>query len=99
MASASEDSAILGIEKFRGINFHLWKFKMQMILQERDLWGIICGDEDEPTLGNNGVTGAQILKFEKRERKALATNLFISGRRAIVISTFIKIRQGSMAET
>ena len=26
------------INKFDGSNFHLWKFKMQMVLEEWDLW-------------------------------------------------------------
>ena len=45
---ASEDSASIRIDKFNGENFHLWKFKMQMVLEEKDLWGIVSGDEKEP---------------------------------------------------
>uniref|UniRef100_A0AAV1V460 DUF4219 domain-containing protein n=1 Tax=Peronospora matthiolae TaxID=2874970 RepID=A0AAV1V460_9STRA len=26
------------INMFKGTNFHTWKFKMQMVLEERDLW-------------------------------------------------------------
>ena len=26
------------INKFDGMNFHAWKFKIQMVLEERDLW-------------------------------------------------------------
>ena len=41
--------SLLRIEKFEGENFHLWKFKLQMVLEEKDLWNIVKGDEVEPT--------------------------------------------------
>eukprot|EP00794_Sanderia_malayensis_P005061 gene5061-5721_t len=44
----AEDFASLKIDKFGGKNFHLWKFKMQMVLEEPDLWGIVSGEEIEP---------------------------------------------------
>ena len=71
MATAAEDGASLRIDKFMGENFHLWKFKMQMVLEERDLWGIVSGEEVEPT--GDGTTQATVQKFRKRARKAFAT--------------------------
>ena len=59
------------IDKFDGTNFHLWKFKMQMVLEDKDLWGIVSGEEVEPT--GEGATEASAQKFRKRARKALAT--------------------------
>uniref|UniRef100_A0AAV1UBZ1 DUF4219 domain-containing protein n=1 Tax=Peronospora matthiolae TaxID=2874970 RepID=A0AAV1UBZ1_9STRA len=32
------------INKFQGTNFHTWKFTMQMVLEERDLWEVTCGE-------------------------------------------------------
>ena len=32
------------INKFDGTNFHTWKFKMQMVLEERDLWDVTSGE-------------------------------------------------------
>ena len=29
------------IDKFDGTKFHLWKFKMQMVLEDKDLWSIV----------------------------------------------------------
>ena len=57
--------------KFDGRNFHLWKFKMQMILEDKDLWSIISGEEVEPV--GEGTTEALLQKFRKRTRKAMAT--------------------------
>ena len=34
---AAMDSSSLRISKFDGTNFHAWKFKIQMVLEERDL--------------------------------------------------------------
>ena len=28
------------VDKFDGANFHLWKFKMKMMLAEKELWDI-----------------------------------------------------------
>lgn len=71
MASGSEESASLRIDKFKGENFHFWKFKMRMVLEEKDLWEIVTGEEQEPT--GQGVTEAQTQRFKRRARKALAT--------------------------
>lgn len=32
------------INKFDRTNFHTWKFKMQMVLEERDLWEVASGE-------------------------------------------------------
>ena len=32
------------INKFDGTNFHTWKCKMQMVLEERDLWEVASGE-------------------------------------------------------
>ena len=42
-----------------------------MILEEKDLWGIVKGDEVEPD--EEGTTEAQRRQFQRRERKAFAT--------------------------
>ncbi|KAG2850982.1 hypothetical protein PC114_g28889 [Phytophthora cactorum] len=33
-------TATARINKFDGTNFHTWKFKMQMVLEERELWEV-----------------------------------------------------------
>jgi len=35
------DSTTARINKFDGTNFHTWKFKMQMVLEERELWEVV----------------------------------------------------------
>src|SRR5690349_425707 len=57
------------MEKFNGKNFHLWKFKIQMILEEKDLWDIVSGDETKPEEVDNDTARRN---WEKRERKAMA---------------------------
>lgn len=32
------------VEKFNGDNFSLFKFKMEMILDDKELWDIVTGD-------------------------------------------------------
>jgi len=50
--------------KFDGEIFHLWKFKIQMLLEEFDLWGVVSGDEIiENCTSEGGVT-----KFKKMKK-------------------------------
>ena len=77
MAIAAEDGASLRINNFMGENFHLCKFKMQMVVEERDLWGIVNGEEVEPT--GEGNVLATIQKFRKRDRKRLPQFVYPSG--------------------
>ena len=39
--ATNEGDGVRVINKFNGDNFGLWKFKMQMILAEKDLWEIV----------------------------------------------------------
>uniref|UniRef100_A0AAV1UI76 DUF4219 domain-containing protein n=1 Tax=Peronospora matthiolae TaxID=2874970 RepID=A0AAV1UI76_9STRA len=39
----SSPFTVARINKFDGTNFHTWKFKMQMVLEERDLWDVASG--------------------------------------------------------
>uniref|UniRef100_A0AAV1UTV3 CCHC-type domain-containing protein n=1 Tax=Peronospora matthiolae TaxID=2874970 RepID=A0AAV1UTV3_9STRA len=56
------------INKFQGTNFHTWKFKMQMVLEERDRWEVTCG-EVKLVLCTNVMDQS---KFKRKSRKALA---------------------------
>ncbi len=50
------------MEKFHGGNFHLWKFKMRMMLSKHGLWKFVDGsatileDEDQITDYNEKAT-------------------------------------------
>ena len=85
MASTIDDSASLRIEKFKGVNFHLWKFKMQMVLEEKNLWDIVSGEEVEPEEEGDS-NEMRIQRFRKRERKAFATIMFIFGLRRDILT-------------
>uniref|UniRef100_H3H9M9 CCHC-type domain-containing protein n=1 Tax=Phytophthora ramorum TaxID=164328 RepID=H3H9M9_PHYRM len=56
------------INKFNGTNFHAWKFKMQMVLEERELWEVTSG---EVKLEHCTTTAGQAT-FKRKSRKALA---------------------------
>ena len=71
MASRADDS-ILRVEKSDGQNFHLWKFKMQMVLEDKDLWDIVSGEEVEPS-GQGSTDDAARGKCHQRSRTAMAT--------------------------
>ncbi|KAF1318440.1 Gag-pol polyprotein, partial [Globisporangium splendens] len=67
-ASANTDSTASRINKFDGTNFHTWKFKMQMVLEERELWEVVSGEiklEHCQTESDQAV-------YRKKSRKALA---------------------------
>ena len=48
-------------------NYRTWKFSMKMVLQARDLWEVVSGEEVKP----EAEKAAQA--WEKKARKALAT--------------------------
>uniref|UniRef100_A0AAV1UA20 DUF4219 domain-containing protein n=1 Tax=Peronospora matthiolae TaxID=2874970 RepID=A0AAV1UA20_9STRA len=56
------------INKFQGTNFHTWKFKMQMVLEEHDLWEITCGEVKLEHCTNVMDQST----FKRKSRKALA---------------------------
>jgi hypothetical protein len=57
------------IEKLNGSNFQNWKFKIQMILEEQELWNIVCGKE----VLAQGAGDDDKAKFDKKDRKAMIT--------------------------
>ncbi|KAG3122104.1 hypothetical protein PI126_g24280 [Phytophthora idaei] len=46
------------INKFDGTNFHTWKFKMQMVLEERELWEVTSGGSEAGALHDRGGSSA-----------------------------------------
>ena len=56
------------INKFGGMNFHTWKFKMQMVLEERDLWEVTSGEIKMEQL----TSALDQATFKRKSRKALA---------------------------
>src|SRR2546423_7019220 len=48
-------------------NYRTWKFSMRMVLQAKDLWEVVSGEEVKPEAEKAGQT------WEKKARKALAT--------------------------
>ena len=60
------------IEKLNENNYHVWMFKIKMILVDRDLWDIVSGVEFRPM---DSLSGSDFggIAWDKRERKAMAT--------------------------
>ena len=56
------------VEPLKGsANYRTWKFSMRMVLQARDLWEVVSGEEVKPE------AEAATQAWEKKARKALAT--------------------------
>lgn len=60
--------SVYKISKLDGTNFHVWKFKMTMILEDKDLWDIVNGLEK----WESQVDDLSKTKFKKRMKKAFA---------------------------
>jgi hypothetical protein len=67
--SIMDSATTARINKFDGTNFHAWKFKMQMVLEERDLWDVVSGEVKLEQC----VTEADQVVFKRKSRKAMAT--------------------------
>ena len=65
---AAMDASSLRISKFDGTNFHAWKFKMQMVLEERDLWEIVSGE----IKAEQCKTQLDQATYKRKSRKAMA---------------------------
>lgn len=68
------------IKRFDGVDFDFWKFKMQAILQGRDLWDFVKADENAVTSINNLDARADealrtvILHLSNAERKRVKSD-------------------------
>ena len=57
------------VDKFDGVNFHLSKFKMEMVMAEKELWEIVDGSEDPP----HSISDPRVMQaYKRREKKAFA---------------------------
>ena len=65
---AAMNSSSLRISKFDGTNFHAWKFKIQMVLEERDLWEVVSGE----VKAEHCTTALDQATFKWKSRKAMA---------------------------
>src|SRR5579862_5076644 len=65
----STSSSIHAIEKLDADNFHAWKFKMQMVLVDKELWDIVDGSETAPPENQ----ADQLKAWKGKDKKALAT--------------------------
>ena len=57
------------VDKFDGVNFHLWKFKMEMVMAEKELWEIVEGSEEPPS---SDAEARVRTAYTRREKKAFA---------------------------
>lgn len=67
--ATTDGEGVRVIEKFNGENFGLWKFKMEMILDEKDLWEIVEGTEEPPP---SDADVKEKKSYERRVKKAFA---------------------------
>jgi hypothetical protein len=64
----SQSEETYKVEPLQGsANYRTWKFSMRMVLQARDLWEVVSGEEAKPEAEKAAQT------WEKKARKALAT--------------------------
>ena len=67
--ASNEGEGTRVIDKFNGDNFGLWKFKMEMILSEKDLWEIVEGTEKPPP---SDAEDKLKKAYERRAKKAFS---------------------------
>uniref|UniRef100_A0AAV1UGP5 DUF4219 domain-containing protein n=1 Tax=Peronospora matthiolae TaxID=2874970 RepID=A0AAV1UGP5_9STRA len=56
------------INRFTGTNFRMWKFKMEMVLEEQDLWYVVSGEVKL----EHFVSTLDQATFKRKLRKELA---------------------------
>ena len=66
MASVITNNASTSlVEKLTDFNYSMWKFRMQMLLEDKDLWEIVEGTSTPPS------DAEEAKKYDKSQRKAL----------------------------
>ena len=64
-----ESESVRSIDKFKGENFGLWKFRMEMVLSSMDLWEIVDETEEPPSKDGD----PKVLKdYNRRVKKAMS---------------------------
>ena len=67
--STFESESARSIDKFKGENFGLWKFRMEMVLSSMDLWEIVDETEEPPSKDGD----PKVLKdYNRRVKKAMS---------------------------
>ena len=64
-----ENESARVIDKFKGDNFNLWKFKMEMVLESMDLWEIVEETEEPPSFDDDPKV---IKDYNRRVKKAMS---------------------------
>ena len=57
------------VDKLDGVNFHLWKFKMEMVMAEKELREIVDGSKEPP----HSTFDPRVMQaYKRRDKKACA---------------------------
>uniref|UniRef100_A0AAV1TBQ3 DUF4219 domain-containing protein n=1 Tax=Peronospora matthiolae TaxID=2874970 RepID=A0AAV1TBQ3_9STRA len=82
LASAVDASTTSArIDKVDDTNFYMWKFKMQMVQEDRDLWDVTSGDVEQSTVLRPRTKRPQTTLVTHYEKKCLANKLSFLRRR------------------
>ena len=65
---AAMESSQPRINKFDGTNFHAWKLKMQMVLEERDRWEVVSAE----VKAEKCTSALDQATYMRKSRKAMA---------------------------
>src|SRR4051794_7903446 len=65
-------STSLTIDKLTTHNYHLWKFRMPMLLIEKELWQVANGEDKKLNIGKSDDAGDKVRTWNKSDQKALA---------------------------
>src|SRR4051812_17642169 len=58
------------IKKLNTMNYHSWKFKMELVLIKKDLWTVMTGEDPQPT---TSIKGKETESGESSKAAAMAT--------------------------
>ncbi|MCO5579689.1 hypothetical protein L7F22_033547 [Adiantum nelumboides] len=64
---ASSEQTTTRFDKFMGRNYSLWKWRMQMVLEEKGLWEIVKGEETAPA---DEAEEEEVVCYQRREHLA-----------------------------
>ena len=60
---------LVGISRFKGPNYHIWKFQLRAVLLGKDLMDVVDGTEPKPP---DTATTEEKLAWKKKDNSALS---------------------------
>ena len=61
------------VERLDSTNYQTWKSRMRYVLEDKDIWEVVSGEEEQPTIGEEEEDDTALKEWKKKDKKARTT--------------------------